>query len=68
MLARGSGIVVDQPWYLVSKANLALDLVWSYALHFCCNQLFRKQKSGVFPLDNCDLCESDCDGMACFES
>jgi len=34
----------------------SLDLVWSYARRFCCEQLFRDQKSGVFQLAGSGLC------------
>jgi hypothetical protein len=33
---------------LVSNADPTLHLVWSYARRFCCEQLFRDQKSGIF--------------------
>jgi hypothetical protein len=32
-----------------------LDLVWSYARQFCCEQLFRDQKSGIFQLESSGL-------------
>ena len=43
------------PWYLVSNADPTLDLVWSYARRFCCEQLFRDQKSGLFQLESSGL-------------
>ncbi|MFZ9750451.1 MAG: hypothetical protein ACO3B8_11260, partial [Vulcanococcus sp.] len=43
------------PWYLISNAEPSLDLVWSYAQRFCCEQLFRDQKSGVFQLESSRL-------------
>jgi hypothetical protein len=42
---------VDEPWCLISNAAPTLDLVWSYAERFCCEQLFRDQKSGLFQLE-----------------
>ena len=39
-----------EPWHLISNAAPALDLVWSDARRFCCEQLFREQKSAVFQL------------------
>jgi hypothetical protein len=50
VLASPTGLPVEEPWYLISNAEPALDLVWSYAQRFCCEQLFRDQKSGVFQL------------------
>ena len=50
LLAHPTGLAVEEPWYLISNAEPALDLVWSYAKRFCCEQLFRDQKSGVFHL------------------
>lgn len=32
-----------------------LDVVWSYEKRFCCEQLFRDQKSGVFQLADSGL-------------
>ncbi len=55
VLAHPSGIAVDEPWYLVSNAAPELDLVWSYAKRFCCEQLFRDQKSGIFQLESSGL-------------
>jgi hypothetical protein len=55
LLAYLSGISVDEPWYLVSKAVPELDLVWIYAKRFCCEQLFRDQKSGIFQLESSGL-------------
>ncbi len=50
LLAHPTGLAVEEPWYLISNAEPGLDLVWSYARRFCCEQLFRDQKSGVFQL------------------
>ena len=50
VLAHPTGLPVEEPWYLISNAEPALDLVWSYGRRFCCEQLFRDQKSGVFQL------------------
>jgi hypothetical protein len=50
LLAHPTGLTVEEPWYLISNAEPGLDLVWSYARRFCCEQLFRDQKSGVFQL------------------
>jgi hypothetical protein len=55
LLAHPSGIAIDEPWYLVSNADPTLDLVWSYAKRFCCEQLFRDQKSGLFQLESSGL-------------
>ena len=55
LLARPSGLPIDEPWYLVSNAAPELDLVWSYAKRFCCEQLFRDQKSGIFQLESSGL-------------
>ena len=53
MLAHPTGLQVEEPWYLISNAEPALDLVWSYGRRFCCEQLFRDQKSGVLQLGVC---------------
>ncbi len=50
LLAHPTGLAVEEPWYLISNAEPGLDLVWSYARRFCCEQLFRDQKSGVLQL------------------
>ena len=50
-LAHPKGLPVDEPWYLISNGAPTLDLVWSYAERFCCEQLFRDQKSGLFQLE-----------------
>ena len=50
VLAHPTGLPVEEPWYLISNAEPSLDLVWSYGRRFCCEQLFRDQKSGVFQL------------------
>ena len=55
LLAHPTGLAVEEPWYLISNAEPALDLVWSYGRRFCCEQLFRDQKSGVFQLENSGL-------------
>jgi hypothetical protein len=55
LLAHPSGIAVDEPWYLVSNLDPALDLVWAYGQRFCYEQLFRDQKSGIFQLESSGL-------------
>ncbi len=50
LLARPIGIKAADPWYLVSNLEPSLDLVWAYGQRFCCEQLFRDQKSGIFQL------------------
>lgn len=55
LLAHPTGAAVEEPWYLISNAELSLDLVWSYAQRFCCEQLFRDQKSGIFQLASSGL-------------
>jgi hypothetical protein len=50
-LAHPTGLPVDEPWFRISNAAPTLDLVWSYAQRFCCEQLFRDQKSGLFQLE-----------------
>ena len=57
VLAHPTGIPVEEPWYLISNAASSLDLVCSYAQRFCCEQLFRDQKSGVFQLASSGLRE-----------
>ena len=59
VIAHPTGLPVEEPWYLISNAAPSLDLVWSYALRFCCEQLFRDQKSGVFHLASSGLREPD---------
>jgi hypothetical protein len=59
VLARPVGIGETEPWYLVSNADPTLDLVWSYERRFCCEQLFRDQKSGIFQLESSDLREPE---------
>jgi hypothetical protein len=59
LLAYPTGLAVDEPWYLISNAEPSLDLVWSYAQRFCCEQLFRDQKSGVFQLASSSLRDSE---------
>jgi hypothetical protein len=59
VLAHPTGLPVEEPWYLVSNLDPDLDLVWSYAQRFCCEQLFRDQKSGVFQLESSGLREPE---------
>ena len=59
VLARPIGIAAAEPWYLVSNLDPALDLVWSYGQRFCCEQLFRDQKSGIFQLESNGLRDPD---------
>ena len=59
MIAHPTGLPVEEPWYLISNAEPSLDLVWSYAQRFCCEQLFRDQKSGVFQLESSGLREPE---------
>ena len=59
VIAHPTGLPVEEPWYLISNAEPSLDLVWSYAQRFCCEQLFRDQKSGVFQLESSGLREPD---------
>ncbi len=55
VLARPVGIAAAEPWYLVSNLDPSLDLVWAYGQRFCCEQLFRDQKSGIFQLERSRL-------------
>jgi hypothetical protein len=55
LLARPVGIAASEPWYLISKLDPNLDLVWAYGQRFCCEQLFRDQKSGIFQLEHSRL-------------
>jgi hypothetical protein len=55
LLARPVGIAAAEPWYLVSNLEPSLDLVWAYGQRFCCEQLFRDQKSGIFQLERSGL-------------
>ena len=55
VLAHPTGLAVEEPWYLISNAEPSLDLIWSYGRRFCCEQLFRDQKSGVFQLADSGL-------------
>jgi hypothetical protein len=48
VIAHPTGLPVEEPWFLISNLAPDLDLVWSYEKRFCCEQLFRDQKSGVF--------------------
>jgi hypothetical protein len=59
LLARSVGITASEPRYLVSNLELSLDLVWSYGQRFCCEQLFRDQKSGIFQLESSSLREAE---------
>lgn len=59
VIAHPTGLPVEQPWYLISNAEPSLDRVWSYAQRFCCEQLFRDQKSGVFQLESSGLREPE---------
>jgi hypothetical protein len=52
LLAHPSGISVAEPWYLLSNLDPTLNLVWSYAQRFCCEQLFSSQKSEIFQLES----------------
>ena len=54
LLAHPTSLAVEEPWYLISNAEPSLDLLWSYERRFCCEQLFRDQKSGVFQLEDSD--------------
>ena len=55
LLAYPTGLAIEEPWYLVSNAPLQLELVWSYARRFWCEELFRDQKSGIFQLESSGL-------------
>jgi hypothetical protein len=55
VLARPVGITAAEPWYLVSDLEPSLDLVWAYEQRFCCEQLFRDQKAGIFQLERSGL-------------
>ena len=57
VIAHPIGLPVEEPWYLISNLAPDLDLVWSYEKRFCCEQLFRDQKSGVFQLESSGLRE-----------
>ncbi len=59
VIAHPTGLPVEEPWYLISNRAPDLDLVWSYEKRFCCEQLFRDQKSGVFHLADSGLREPD---------
>ncbi len=59
VITHPTGLPVEEPWYLISNAEPSLDLVWSYAQRFCCEQLFRDQKSGVFQLESSGLREPE---------
>lgn len=49
------GITAAKPWYLVSNLETNLNLVWIYGQRFCCDQLFRDQKSRNFQLERSGL-------------
>lgn len=55
VLAHPTGLAVEEPWYLITNAAPNLDVVWSYGRRFCCEQLFRDQKSGIFQLESSGL-------------
>ena len=55
VLARPVGITAAEPWSPVSNLSPSLDLVWAYGQRFCCEQLFRDQKSGIFQLERSGL-------------
>ena len=55
VLARPVGVTVAEPWYLVSNLEPSLDLVWAYGQRFCCEQMFRDQKSGIVQLERSGL-------------
>jgi hypothetical protein len=57
VLAHPTGLAVEEPWFLISNLAPDLDRVWSYEKRFCCEQLFRDQKSGVFHLAGSGLRE-----------
>lgn len=48
VIAYPTGLPVE-PLFLISNSELSLDQFWSYAQRFCCEQLFRDQKSGGVP-------------------
>ena len=55
VIAHPTGLAVEEPWYLISNAGSSLDLVWTYGQRFCCEQLFRDQKSRIFQLASSGL-------------
>jgi len=57
VIAHPTGLLVEEPWFLISNRAPDLDLVWSYEKRFCCEQLFRDQKSDVFHLADSGLRE-----------
>jgi hypothetical protein len=57
VIAHPTGLPVEEPWFLISNRAPDLDLVWSYEKRFCCEQLFRDQKSGIFHLASSGLRE-----------
>ncbi len=60
LLARPIGLTASEPWYLVSNLEPSLNLVWAYGQRFCCEQLFRDQKSGIFQLESSGLRDPEC--------
>jgi len=57
VIAHPTGLLVEEPWFLISNLAPDLDLTRSYAQRFCCEQLLRDQKSGVFQLESSGLRE-----------
>ncbi len=55
VIAHPTGLPVEEPWYLAPS----LDRVWSYAQRFCCEELFRDQKSGISQLESSGLREPE---------
>ena len=55
VLVRPIGLSAAEPWYLVINLDHILDLAWAYSLRFCCEQLLRDQKSGIFQLERSGL-------------
>lgn len=51
VMARHVDITAANPWYLVSNLDPNLNPDWIYGQRFCCEQLFREQKSRIFQLD-----------------
>ncbi len=55
MIAHPTGLPEEEQWFLIIHITPVLDMVWSYKKRFCCEQLFRDQKSGVFQLASSGL-------------
>ena len=55
LLAHPTGLAVEEPWYLINNAEPSLAPLWSYGQRFCCERLFRDQKSGCFQLEDSGL-------------